>query len=226
MESAEREPFVKMLIAAAELYDKQLSDVLVKIYWKALQQYPLLDVIKAFELHFEDPDGGQFMPKPADIVRVIKGNSQSQSLLAWSKVEESIRLLGPYHSVVFDDELIHAVLQEMGGWIKLCQSTQKEFPFIAKEFQTRYASYRHNKPNSFPKTLTGLTNHQNALGGYESELPYLIGDTQKAQKVLEQGKTDCGLTKINQITSNLNIEHKQPLDEAADARTTKAISQA
>jgi len=65
------------------------------------------------------------MPKPADIIRAIKGNSQTQSLQAWSKVEDAIRLVGPYRSVVFDDLAIHGVLQEMGGWVKLCQALGK-----------------------------------------------------------------------------------------------------
>lgn len=226
MVSAEKESFVKLLIAAAELYNKQISDVLVKIYWKVLQLYALQDVAKAFEIHFEDPDSGQYMPKPADIVRVIKGNSQSQCLQAWSKVEQAIRLVGPYQTVVFDDEVIHAVIHEMGGWIKICQSTQREFPFIGKEFQTRYNAYRYNRPNSYPKALTGLSNHQNSLDGYESEPPCLIGDVEKAHLILEQGTSGSALIKINQVVPKALENNHKSKKEMGYARTTALTSQA
>lgn len=223
MESADRDTFVKMLITAAELYNKMASDVLVKLYWKALQLYPLQDVIRAFELHFEDPDAGQFMPKPADLIKIIKGNSLSQCLNAWSKVEQAIRLLGPYRTVVFDDSIIHAVIHEMGGWIKLCKTSQKEFPFVAKEFQTRYTAYRYNQPNSFPKALTGLTNHQNALEGYTAESPCLIGDADKANLVLEKGQDCINTIQVSQALPKM-ITHQQPKEEVIYAGTTETIN--
>lgn len=224
LETSEREEFVKVLILAAELYSKEISNTLVKLYWHALQLYPLQDVARAFKMHFQDPDNGQFMPKPADIVRVIKGNSQTQSMVAWSKVEQAIRLVGPYPSVVFDDPIIHIVLHEMGGWVKLCQTSQKEFPFVNREFQTRYISFRYKTPSNYPAKLTGLTEHQNTMQGYQSEDPFLLGDMTKAKAVLEKGVSQASCTRVGQLLQQA-LPSKSNTMEGADAGTKEITSQ-
>ena len=187
MEVTEREGFSKVLIGIGQIYGKSISPLLVKMYWELLVKYDLHSVVKALEAHAQDPDVGQFMPKPADLIRILRGDSQSQSLKAWTKVEQAIRHVGPYQSVVFDEPVIHQVITEMGGWIKLCQTKEKELPFVAKEFQTRFASYRHQLPKEFPSFLPGISAHQNGYQGYWVESPVLLGDKTKAQAVLSRG---------------------------------------
>lgn len=184
MEHNEQEAFGKLMVGMGELYRCQISKMLIKIYWDILKAFCWQDVLKAFEAHAKDPDAGQFMPKPADIVRVIQGNSQCHGLEAWTKFEKAIRLVGPYRSVTFDDPIIHVVTQDMGGWIKLCLTSQKDVPFVAKEFQTRYASHRYQIPTCYPTYLTGINEHQNALNGFAIEPPRLLGDETKAKAVL------------------------------------------
>lgn len=187
MQVSERDNFVKVLLGLADLYGRGISDIVIRFYWQALEIYPWVDVAEAMKLHTEDPDAGQFMPKPADIIRIIKGNGQSQSLQAWTKVERAIRQVGPYRSVVFDDVIIHAVMEEMGGWLKLCNVSHKELPFVAREFQTRYTAYKHQAPNDYPAKLIGISEHQNLIQGLPTEPLVLIGDVEKAKKVLSKG---------------------------------------
>jgi hypothetical protein len=37
--------------------------------------------------------------------------------------------VGAYQSVVFDDPLIHLVLEDLGGWIKICSTLIKDLIF-------------------------------------------------------------------------------------------------
>lgn len=187
MHISEREEFVKLLMGIAGIYGVDLSEVMLKIYWKILEIYPWQDVAKAVRLHTEDPDIGQFMPKPADIIRIIRGNSKSICLQAWSKVERALRIVGPYYSVVFDDITIHAVIDEMGGWIKLCQVTEKDLNFIVREFQTRYMSYKYQLPECYPSKLVGLADHYNLTQGYPLGEVILIGELEQAKLILEKG---------------------------------------
>lgn len=212
MERFEREAFGRLMIGMGELYRCQVSKMLIKIYWDVLKLFCWEDVQKAFEAHVKDPDSGQFMPKPADVVRVIRGNSQCQGLQAWTKVEKAIRLVGPYRSVVFDDPIIHSVTQDMGGWIRLCLTLQKDLPFIAKEFQTRYTSHRYQAPLCYPNYLTGLNEHQNALAGFNIDPPVLLGDEAKASLVLSHNRdtnqpkaTDIPVTQIEHLVSQEGI---------------------
>jgi len=199
METRDRENFGKLLMAIGELYNKQVSASLVKIYWRVLETFVWEDVVNAFQAHVQDPDSGQFLPKPADIIRVIKGNSHSQGLQAWTKVDQAIRCVGPYQSVVFDDAIIHAVLQEMGGWIRICSVGEDELPFVAKEFQTRFNAYRYKAPQGYPRYLVGINEHQNRLNGGEVQPPRLLGDQTKAQAILSHGKQEA----ITQAVINL-----------------------
>ncbi len=184
----EREAFGKMLMTIGQLYNKQINAALVQLYWKALECFTWNEVRNAFELHIIDADTGQFMPKPADIIRALDGNIETKRLQAWTKVEQAIRLIGPYRSVVFDDPIIHAVLGEMGGWIKICKTSLKELPFVAKEFQTRFGAYRYKAPSSYPRSLIGLAEHHNQQTGIKAEEPILLGDKTRAQNVLNQDK--------------------------------------
>jgi hypothetical protein len=179
--------FAGLLAELSELYGKCISSGLTEIYWKALEMFEWIDVKAAFEAHARNPDCGQFFPKPADVVRFIEGNGETRALKAWSIVEEAMRRVGIYQSVIFDDCLIHAVIEEMGGWVKLCAMTIEDLPFRAREFQKRYMAFVIKKPLRYPSTLYGLPALENTKNGYPVELPLLIGNIEKAEQVMLSG---------------------------------------
>jgi hypothetical protein len=89
--------------------------------------------------------------------------------------------------VVFDDPLIHAVIEDMGGWIKLCESPLKELPFTALDFQKRYRALVTHPPLRYPGSLAGICERDNAKNGYVNAPALLIGNRHKAIKVLKNG---------------------------------------
>ncbi len=103
--------------------------------------------------------------------KIIDGDINTKSLLAWIEVTKAIREIGHYDSVIFADELIHAVICDLGGWIKLCQHTEKEMPFVQRDFERRYQIYCRRRPEILPKHLTGHIAHQNAVNGHEKSIP-------------------------------------------------------
>jgi hypothetical protein len=96
MEPKDRKRFAHCLLAASELYGKPVSESVTAIWWDALKAYDIGAVEVAFRRHFSNPDSGQFMPKPADIVRVVAGSSQDGAMVAWAKVDKAVRQVGPY----------------------------------------------------------------------------------------------------------------------------------
>ncbi len=194
MQTQDIPKFTTLMAGIGELYGKTISTQLIDIYWHVLRKYELIDVQNAFQTHVKNPDCGQFFPKPADIVRFIEGNGESKALLAWAKVERAVIQIGRYQSVAFDDSLIHAVIEDMGGWVKLCAMSNEQMPFIANEFQKRYMGYVNKKPERHPKYLWGLSECDNAKNGFEVEPPVLIGDASKAKEVLESGGGKALLT--------------------------------
>ena len=84
-------------------------------------------------------------PSPAEWVKAIDGDAASKSLVAWTEIITAIRQVGHYESVVFADPLIHRVINDMGGWIFLCQQSERELVFLQKEFERRYRNYMYFK---------------------------------------------------------------------------------
>ena len=65
--------------------------------------------------------------------------------------------------------------------------TEDEWPFIAKEFQTRYRGLKTlGAPVEAPEVLTGLTAQQHALAGITGEIkPVLIGHKNDTIRTLD-----------------------------------------
>lgn len=187
MQTCDVKIFSGLMAGVGELYNKTISAALTKIYWLTLKCYEIEDVQHAFNAHIHNPDCGQFFPKPADIVRFIEGSGETKALVAWTKVEKAIQQIGIYQSVAFDDPLIHAVLEDMGGWVKLCTVTDIQLPFCANEFQKRYMGFVLKKPNRHPRYLCGIIECDNTKNGYELEAPILLGDALKAEEVINTG---------------------------------------
>lgn len=181
--------FAKALSALAEYYGRELSEGVIALYWQGLQQYPIDEIEAAIGRHLQNPDSGQWMPKIADIVRAIDGTTQSAAALAWAKVMRAVGAVGQWESVGFDDPVIHLTIDDLGGWPKLCQTTESELPFLQKRFETTYRAYRSRGADlpPHPRYLAGVSEMQNAAEGYRADPPRLVGDLEQAQLVYRGG---------------------------------------
>lgn len=186
--------FVALYEATYEIYkrpnDPDPNPIVYEMFYNSVKRFGFEAVKDAFSTHIQNPDNGQWMPKPADIIRVIEGGSKDNSFMAWSTVERAIGSVGSYETVVFDDPITHIVINDMGGWINLCKSQQDELKFRGNEFKIRYQSYmgKTSLPDHPPK-LYGICESENT--GLEIEFDQkavLIGDHSKAQLVLDSGK--------------------------------------
>lgn len=184
-------PFCEVWVAVMGQYGaKAPSNMQLEIAFEALREFPLPDVRRALSAHVRDPDTGQFQPKPADVVRTLKGTGSDRAWEAWRKVEKSLRQVGQYQSVCFDDPLIHVIVEEMGGWPALCRTNEEEeLPFRRQEFVKRYAGLQRRGVEQYPKKLVGVEETENRAHGFLKHIPdtILIGDQSKARLVLEQG---------------------------------------
>jgi len=183
MQQADFDNFVVVLDATASMYGKKLPHPVIMLWWEALQAYDLAAVRAGLNRHVQNPDTGQFMPKPADVVRMLAGTTQDGALAAWAKTDRALRSIGPYQSVVFDDPIIHAVIADMGGWVALGNKTERDWPFIAREFENRYRAYRTaGQLDAYPPVLVGIAQAQNESQGLPASAPVLIGDPEQAAK--------------------------------------------
>ena len=204
MQQNDFDDFVDIIQAVSEQYGKRMSDSLIALYWQGLKDYDLAAVRDALGRHIRNTDTGQFMPKIADIIRMLQGSSLDSALSAWAKVDRAVRQVGPYETVVFDDPIIHRVLHDMGGWIGLGNKTDEEWPFVAKEFENRYRGFKaRNERVEYPSTLIGIAEAHNAKEGRKVSPPMLIGDESKASQVLMGGNDGAKMLGVSRANESI-----------------------
>ena len=157
------------------------------------------------------------------------------ALVAWTKVYQAIRRVGSYQSIVFDDFLIHAVVIDMGGWITLCQKTEKELTLAALAFQKRYKRYLLHRPYEYCSHLVGLSEQQNQSHQQPIAKPLFFGNQQAAlMTYLEGVKPDVLLARRNTSLPFVRTAHQLAIDvvkhltqssETTESTTSKKLSQ-
>jgi hypothetical protein len=212
MQEQDQIQFGELMAFLCASYHKELSPLVVEMYWRALEKYSIAEINRAIDIHIGHPENSSRWPMPGDFVRHIEGGTQSQALLAWTKVlEKGIKRVGQYSSVVFDDAIIHAVITDMGGWVQLCRASIDELPFIARQFEQRYSFYLTHRPAEYPRKLIGLTEQYNAMNGFRIEAPRYIGDEQKAKLIFESNDE-------NVVTLSVEAEKRLTSKEEAQAK--------
>jgi hypothetical protein len=211
MKQVDFKRFSMSLMAMSELYGKSVSEGAVLLWWKALEGFDIEQVEQAFAKAVQNPEGGQFMPKPADLIREMAGTKTDRARIAWSKAFDAMQRVGAYQSVAFDDAVIHAVIEDLGGWTKVCRSDLNELSYLEHRFCEAYRAYSGRPDMVYPAKLIGEYEAQNRIDGRKVSPPMLIGDPQKASDVLRLGSTapKTQFTLASDVMPAMQLEGKQ-----------------
>lgn len=198
MESKDKQVFVKTLTGIGELYDKKLTDTLASIYWEALKDVSLPDFLSAANRLVLT---AKFFPKPVEFRSQSVPDISAQAAIAYGKLEDAFYKHGVYKSVRFDDPVIHAVVDNLGGWITYCDTSDEDLTWYRKDFEKQYA-------NLAPMVLSGKLRPPTVLHGVfasddhateNAKTPAIIGDRQRAldwtDKVREDKAIESGAAK-------------------------------
>jgi hypothetical protein len=150
----------QMLARIGTLYDKAITEPIIDIWDAVMSSVTDDDLRDALNRHVADPDAGRFMPKPADIIRQLSGTWAERGMMAWTVFERAFMRHGPYQPIVFEDKRIHAVIESMGGMGKITNASDRDWPFVAREFQQRYAAMRTLPDAEFGPLLGAGNNFQ------------------------------------------------------------------
>ena len=207
MKPTDKPAFAQLLTDALAFYRQDVSTFALGVWWQACEGFELEQVAKALTAHALDPDRGQFAPKPADLVRVLRGTLADRSLIAWGKVLDAMQRVGAYRSVVFDDGAIHAAISDMGGWPAICRGEVDELQFTQKRFCDLHRAYSLRPDHPYPARLVGDSEAANRVAGQPVAAPMLVGDPQRAQSVervgVEGSKT--AITAADALPTSLRI---------------------
>ncbi|MDH1701001.1 DUF6475 domain-containing protein [Comamonas terrigena] len=200
MRADEMPAFKDLLTDAMAYYGKDCSAFTLTVWWGALQGCELEQVATALQRHAMDPERGQFAPKVADLVRVLQGTSTDRAALAWGKVHEAMSAVGAYRDVVFDDPAIHAVVEDLGGWPKVCRTDTKELSYLQHRFQEAHRAYTARGQCDYQRRLAGdrSPDHEYSSRGIPLPRPAVVGDPQRAMAVIQHGSV-AGKTRISTL---------------------------
>lgn len=182
MQPTDRAAFKSLLSDAMAFWRKDVSTFALGVWWEACKGFDIEQVSKAITAHAMEPESGRFAPMPADIVKHLHGTRTDRSLVAWGKAMQAVAQVGSWGSVTFDDPAIHAAIEDMGGWPKLCATTNDELPFVQKRFCETHRAYAARPDVPHVPVLRGNHDANNARLGVLSK-PTLIGDPARAAAI-------------------------------------------
>ena len=106
MIDSDKREFGEMMTAVFQLYKSEPNKQILRLYWKALLNYSIEQVQEAVDQHVVNTKNGQFLPKPADILKQINGGKSSIEIknekagLVWlAKKREELRTGNPAYSL-------------------------------------------------------------------------------------------------------------------------------
>lgn len=162
MTDSDKMEFARLLMAAGEMYGKEISKELKRMYFDALRDLSIEQVSAALNAHINNPDAGQYFPKPADLRRNLIGTAKQQAAeidgraaIAWADICQKIIRVGSYGKLQLEDKQALATVQAMGGWKQLCSSTTDELVWRQKEFLRMYETFERTPVELLPASLPG-----------------------------------------------------------------------
>jgi len=164
MQESDKNSFHELMLGAGELYGKEITKPLLRIYFNALEDLSIEQVSGAMSMHIKNTDqAGTFFPKPADLIRNISGSVKEQQQLvedraemAWACIEREISRIGSYGTLELEDKQAIAAVKAIGGWRALCMCTYDQLVWKKKEFVSSYDCYERTPLEALPSKLPGL----------------------------------------------------------------------
>lgn len=153
-----------------DIYNKKLSKATIGMYWDILKPFPIEKVRETAQRIIENHVYNT-MPKPAEFIKYLNPpkNVEALAFTALREVENAFPDNG-YSSICFDDPLIHHVIDNLGGWVRVCEETyhmdDKEYSIWKYGFMARYKAFCDSPPQRPVPRLLGTHEIGNTEKGY------------------------------------------------------------
>ena len=172
--------------------------------FEVLKDKDLGSIRNALIAHARHPKQGQFLPKPADIIRELEGTADDKknaATVAFARVLENV---GRYNSVVFDDPAIHYALAVgfNGKWADVCNFNENDFACQDKKrgFMSAYISFKQGM--NYPKRFAGVAEMD---GEDYRKCLKVVGNVDQA-RIVHQGGSSSGLQSLDVAKAMHSLE--------------------
>lgn len=191
--------FEKIMASLNEIYgdpSKPVSDLKMELYFSSLKDLTIEYLNRAVNILCNTKVIKTF-PLPAEIREAALGNSEDQAEEAFEILIGTIKSVGPYRSVEFQDGIIGRVVSEMGGWEAVNDWAEDDRKWNRKNFCDLYRSfarrgighepvkcigisenYNIDNKGKFKKPLAeyGVSDEPVRIGGFEKQLRLITGE--------------------------------------------------
>jgi hypothetical protein len=193
---------VEFVTALASSFSREADEPMFLGYELALDDLPIEAIERGVRRALREC---KFMPSGAEL-RELCGDAKAndRAILAFQALGKAVAEHGYYASVTFDDPLINAAVNNLGGWQRICQiETQEEWEkWFRKDFERVYTAFCRTgaSPNQC-SPLIGHCDQYNRHTGY-------------VESVREPIRIACGLPphKPGLLHSGHRIEHDGNID--------------
>lgn len=216
--------FLASFKALTELHRVSVSPELTKLYFMALQDFPVEAVVKAMG---ECVMTCTFFPKPVEIREKVTGSADDRAQVQAATVWESIGRVGSYNSVAFDDPVTMAVIdRSFGGWTEVCQLKESERKWFIIEFCKAYKAFAAQGIQHFG-VLAGRTDTHNGAHcfGAKAAPVALVGDKHMTKQIALQGERNEPLFTLGSLEQFRALpQHDDEVARQRALRDAKALA--
>lgn len=136
MQQADFQRFRAVMAGMAEMYQRELSAVLLDAYWLAFKSWTLAEFEQGASHLMAN---GEFMPRPADFNELRKAGRETPGE-AWAKVLRHAAS-GGYRLGRLDDSTERAV-HAIGGWRAIAMCEETKTIFLERRFAEHFETMR------------------------------------------------------------------------------------
>lgn len=168
--------FIAEFMPLVEYFKAELSQGALGIYYRGLKELSVQEFRAAVDEIIKGEEF-KFMPKVAQVLKVINGDLDQRAELALKELLDALKLHGTNVSVCFKDRAIMGVVDAVGGWVELGKLSGKEWEaFKTFEFKKRYPHWANNL-NKCPLWLAGDSYQKNKFNNQSlaNEVVGLVG---------------------------------------------------
>lgn len=188
---------------------KEFTDDQSRIYSMLLNDIPEENFINGINTMLRERVYSN-LPMPADIRKYCLETREEdldiRVAAARNKIKKAMNSIGTYVTVAFDDPIIHLVIRDFGGWIKLGMTDMEEFENLLKwDLPRLYKAYATRKNADIPLTLEGKADDKTVkyIGNEEKAKRWILSYQQKVERLENKPENQNGVEAIEYLVNSL-----------------------
>lgn len=214
--TAKEETEVDLLITKLHVaLQKSVDEMTLEVYSEALEDIPMATLRQTVHAAIRT---AKFMPTVGEL-RILAGfdvTGGNRAIAAFAELAKAVSRHGPYKTIRFNDPLMNQTIQDLGGWVRVCETPDSVwYDFFRKRFIETYVANHDSRRGTMSAQL-GISQMGNSGSGIENEndktIEYNVGLPRLERLSYDPPKTDkrLGLSGIAGLLKDASKQGDRP----------------